>query len=92
MISKDLLDILVCPFCKSEIRPDDKGTMLKCLKAECAFEYPVQNDIPIMLINKARRPCLKCGKQRDWNEDAGIVSCPECHSEMKYGFTLNGKI
>lgn len=92
MISKDLLDILVCPFCKSEVKPDGKGNVIKCQRPECALEYPVQNDIPIMLIDKAGRPCPKCGKQRDWNEETGVISCTECHSEIKYGFTVNGKI
>ena len=85
MISKELLDILVCPFCKSEVRLDTKTNTIKCQKPECAFEYPVDNDIPIMLIDKAKRPCPKCGKQRDWNEGLGVIRCPDCNIEITYG-------
>jgi uncharacterized protein len=51
-ISKDLLEILVCPQCKAalELKPDGSG--LKCL--QCKRVYPVRDDIPVMLIDEAR--------------------------------------
>lgn len=51
-ISKELLEILVCPFCKGEVRmqPDDKG--LKCVS--CRRVYPIRDGIPVMLIDEAR--------------------------------------
>ncbi len=51
-ISKDLLEILVCPLCKApvELQPDQKG--LKCV--ECKRVYPVRDDIPVMLVDEAR--------------------------------------
>ncbi len=51
-ISKDLLDILVCPLCKAELemKPDQSG--LKCV--ECKRVYPIRNDIPVMLIDEAK--------------------------------------
>ena len=50
-ISKELLDILVCPVCKEtvELKPDGSG--LKCIK--CKSVYPVRDDIPIMLVDEA---------------------------------------
>lgn len=51
-ISKELLEILVCPFCKGEVqvKPDDNG--IKCLK--CRRVYPIRDGIPVMLIDEAR--------------------------------------
>lgn len=50
-IVQELLDILVCPVCKAalELKPDGSG--LKCV--ECRRVYPVQDDIPIMLVDRA---------------------------------------
>ncbi len=50
-ISKDLLEILVCPLCKAtvELKPDGSG--LKC--AKCKRVYPVRDDIPVMLVDEA---------------------------------------
>ena len=51
-ISKDLLDILVCPLCKAtvELKPDQSG--LKCI--QCHRVYPIRDDIPVMLIDEAK--------------------------------------
>jgi uncharacterized protein YbaR (Trm112 family) len=51
-ISKDLLEILVCPLCKAtvELKPDHSG--LKCV--ECKRVYPIRDDIPVMLVDEAR--------------------------------------
>ena len=46
MISKELIDILVCPKCKSEVRLS--GDVLVCLG--CEAEYEVVDDVPIMLV------------------------------------------
>ena len=51
-ISKDLLEILVCPVCKAtvEMQPDERG--LKCV--QCRRVYPIRDDIPVMLIDEAK--------------------------------------
>jgi uncharacterized protein YbaR (Trm112 family) len=51
-ISKELLEILVCPVCKAtvELKPDNSG--LKCV--ECHRVYPVRDDIPVMLVDEAK--------------------------------------
>lgn len=49
MIDKELLEILVCPACKSALVP--KGEALKC--TQCRRVYPIKDDIPIMLIDEA---------------------------------------
>ena len=50
-LSKDLLEILVCPQCKGAIVPDEKHEKLIC--PACKLAYPVRDDIPVMLIDEA---------------------------------------
>ena len=51
-VSKELLDILVCPVCRTPVvlTSDEKG--LKC--STCRRVYPVRDDIPVMLVDEAR--------------------------------------
>jgi uncharacterized protein len=53
-----LLDILACPNCHSPLRADDKAGELVCTSTsgECGFAYPVRDDIPVLLVDEARRP------------------------------------
>jgi uncharacterized protein YbaR (Trm112 family) len=51
MINKDLLEILACPKCKEKVVLDSDGTHLIC--NNCRVKYPVEDDIPIMLIDRA---------------------------------------
>jgi uncharacterized protein YbaR (Trm112 family) len=50
-LSKELLEILVCPLDKSELelKPDESG--LKCTR--CKRVYPIRDEIPVMLIDEA---------------------------------------
>ena len=50
-ISKELLDILVCPVCKSKVVLKQDGSGLKC--TGCQRVYPVRDDIPVMLKDEA---------------------------------------
>ncbi|MBI3404253.1 MAG: Trm112 family protein [Acidobacteria bacterium] len=51
-VSKELLDILVCPLDKAPVKltSDQKG--LKC--QSCNRVYPIRDDIPVMLVDEAR--------------------------------------
>ena len=51
-ISQELLDILVCPLCKSPVKLTGDGQGLKC--DQCRRVYPIKDDIPVMLIDEAR--------------------------------------
>jgi uncharacterized protein len=53
MLSKELLEILVCPQCKGDLEYDSAHARLIC--HACRLRYPVQDDIPIMLIEEAER-------------------------------------
>ena len=50
-ISKELLDILVCPLDKAELKMKPDGSGLKC--TQCNRVYPIRDDIPVMLIDEA---------------------------------------
>ncbi len=52
MISQDLLDMLVCPVCKKPVVLNAAGDSLKC--GECRRVYPIQDDIPVMLVDVAK--------------------------------------
>ncbi len=51
MIDKDLLDILVCPVSKGKLEYDEKENVLVC--QESRLKYPVEDDIPVMLPERA---------------------------------------
>ena len=51
-ISKDLLEILVCPVCKATVELTAGGSGLKCV--QCHRVYPVRDDIPVMLVDDAK--------------------------------------
>jgi len=50
-VSKELLDILVCPQCKGDLIYIETKDGLVCDK--CKLMYPVKEDIPVMLIDEA---------------------------------------
>jgi len=58
-VSKDLLEILVCPVCiriqppvncSVELKSDQSG--LKC--PHCHRVYPIRDDIPVMLVDESK--------------------------------------
>ena len=51
-INKELLDLLVCPKCKGEIKLKEDESGLVC--EECKLLYPIEDDIPVMLIDEAK--------------------------------------
>lgn len=51
MIAKELLEILVCPACKQPLEYRTTPESLKC--TQCHRVYPVNDDIPIMLVDQA---------------------------------------
>ncbi|MBF0216489.1 MAG: Trm112 family protein [Candidatus Omnitrophica bacterium] len=52
MISQELLKILACPLCKTDV--ELRGEYIVCVK--CGRKYPVKDDIPVMLIDEAILP------------------------------------
>ncbi len=52
MLEKELLDILACPKCKGSLLYDEEKNILVC--PSCKVYYPIEEDIPILLIDYAR--------------------------------------
>lgn len=50
-MDKSLLELLVCPICKGKL--SYHGAELRCKIDRLA--YPIKDDIPVMLANKARK-------------------------------------
>ena len=54
MIDKELLEILACPACKSDVKLEkDK---IVCQNTDCGLRYSIKDGIPIMLIDEAEKP------------------------------------
>ena len=51
-ISEELLEILVCPICKTPVKLTADNFGLKC--DTCRRVYPVRDDIPVMLPEEAK--------------------------------------
>lgn len=52
-VSQELLDILACPKCKQSVHLNAAADALTC--DGCRVEYPIVDDIPVMLIDEARK-------------------------------------
>ncbi|MFH1678679.1 MAG: Trm112 family protein [Candidatus Omnitrophota bacterium] len=52
MIDQELLNILACPECKSDVDLKDNKIICK----GCGRKYPVMDGIPIMLIEESEPP------------------------------------
>ncbi len=51
MLDAKLKEILVCPKCKGELEYQASPEYLVC--HQCALKYPVEEDIPVMLVDEA---------------------------------------
>jgi len=51
-----LLEILACPACKSPLRAEPDADELTCTAGDCGLVYPVRDDIPVLLVDEARKP------------------------------------
>jgi uncharacterized protein YbaR (Trm112 family) len=47
-----LLAIIVCPDCRGELKPVDEELVCQ----SCGLAFPVREDIPVLLVDEARRP------------------------------------
>ncbi|MGR3309967.1 MAG: Trm112 family protein [Candidatus Brocadiales bacterium] len=52
MVDKELLEILACPLCKTDVTLEND----KIICTNCGRRYPIRDDIPIMLIDEAELP------------------------------------
>ncbi|AZM46355.1 hypothetical protein DMB38_11485 [Streptomyces sp. WAC 06738] len=66
-VDASLLEILACPACHAPLRESKDGAAggasdasgepeLQCTSDTCGLVYPVRDDIPVLLVDEARRP------------------------------------
>ncbi|MEV0035577.1 Trm112 family protein [Streptomyces sp. NPDC056909] len=53
-----LLEILACPACHAPLSDSTAADTpeLICTSGDCGLAYPVRDDIPVLLVDEARRP------------------------------------
>lgn len=53
-----LREILRCPACRSELRDEAgaQGPELVCTSATCGLAYRIDDGVPVLLVDEARRP------------------------------------
>jgi uncharacterized protein YbaR (Trm112 family) len=51
-LDPQLLEIIVCPACHGDLAAE--GEELVC--QGCGLAYPVRDDIPVLLVDEARKP------------------------------------
>ncbi len=53
-----LREILRCPNCRSELRDEvgPTGPELVCTSSECGLAYRIDDGVPVLLIDEARKP------------------------------------
>ena len=72
-ISQDLLEILICPACRAKVELKEDGSALVC--QNCGRSYPIQDDIPSMLIVEE---CPSCKATAMMQVEGDDLKCPEC--------------
>jgi uncharacterized protein YbaR (Trm112 family) len=55
-IDEQLLSIIVCPACHGELSPAETGGVEELVCQGCGNAYPVRDDIPVLLVDEARKP------------------------------------
>ncbi|MFF1694442.1 Trm112 family protein [Streptomyces sp. NPDC055239] len=51
-----LLEILACPACHAPLKEAEAELICTADSKECGLAYPVRDDIPVLLVDEARRP------------------------------------
>lgn len=55
-ISPELLAIIVCPACRSDLSVTAAGDATELVCSGCGLAYPVRDGIPVLLVDEARKP------------------------------------
>lgn len=54
-LPRELVEILACPNCHSGLAIDHDRAELVCTGSACGLAYPVVDQIPVLLVDEARR-------------------------------------
>lgn len=55
-LSREFMAIAACPKCHSGLAIDYDAAELICINDECGLAYPIRDNIPILLLDEARKP------------------------------------
>jgi uncharacterized protein YbaR (Trm112 family) len=59
-IDPELLAIIVCPACRAELdltqADGSAGAVAELVCRGCGLAYPIRDDIPVLLVDEARKP------------------------------------
>ena len=55
-LDPDLLAIIVCPDCHGKLEASTGGATEELVCTGCGLAYPVRDDIPVLLVDEARKP------------------------------------
>jgi uncharacterized protein YbaR (Trm112 family) len=55
-IDPQLLSIIVCPACHGQLSADSDDGADELVCQGCGNAYPVRDDIPVLLVDEARKP------------------------------------
>ena len=55
-IDPQLLSIIVCPACHGELAAGTTDGVEELVCQGCGNAYPVRDDIPVLLVDEARKP------------------------------------
>ncbi|MEJ7833466.1 MAG: Trm112 family protein [Nocardioides sp.] len=55
-IDPDLLEIIVCPDCRGALVLTAHEGKDELVCQSCGLAYPIRDDIPVLLVDEARRP------------------------------------
>jgi uncharacterized protein YbaR (Trm112 family) len=55
-IDQQLLSIIVCPACHGELVAGATDGVEELVCQGCGNAYPVRDDIPVLLVDEARKP------------------------------------
>jgi len=51
-----LLEIIVCPACHTDLELDEDTDRPELVCQGCGLAYPIRDNIPVMLVDEARKP------------------------------------
>lgn len=60
-LDEKLLDLIVCPACHAALAVDNAAEELVC--TGCGLAYPVRDDIPVLLVDEARKSGTASGPE-----------------------------
>ncbi|CUR59454.1 conserved hypothetical protein [metagenome] len=55
-IDPKLMEIIVCPSCHGTLEAGEHDGTEELVCTGCGLAYPVRDDIPVLLVDEARRP------------------------------------